>query len=206
MLSNHKAILMTTISTASVGMLTFLSSISPVAAATYNIQGIFNDSRPFSGKFSIENQTLKDYKIDVGSATIPTQLGRSTLNAFTYSPTACKNVSPQFICSSSGKITPTSALQLSFSTAFASSYDSRNLFLGIKNLPTEGGTISSDVFEFYECSRCGGNVASGFKRTGLGTITVTKVPEPKTNWAVLSASILLGVWGIRAQRRVSSST
>jgi hypothetical protein len=68
------------------------------------VEGVFNDNQPFSGIFSTQNQTLTDYQINVGSSTIPTQSGQQTINAFTYSSTACITIPS---AASTGAINPT---------------------------------------------------------------------------------------------------
>lgn len=192
-LAGYKNLLHTTFYTATVGTVITLSSISPVAAANFKIEGIFNDNQPFSGIFSTEKQTLTDYRINVGSAKIPTQSKQQTLNAFTYSPTICNTIPFAAICNSNGAITPTS-LHLHFFAALGGDSDSRNFAFNVPTaFPTDGNTISGNAFESFQCTRCGGNIPSSFKRVGIGTVTalsVATVPEPKINWVVLTAGFL----------------
>ncbi|BAT53559.1 hypothetical protein NOS3756_25200 [Nostoc sp. NIES-3756] len=171
------------------------SSVLPVAAATatFTIQGIFNDSQPFSGILLTENNILVDYQIEVGSSIVPTQYGFLTIDPFTYSPTTCHPVASY--CFNSGSISST-LLEVNSSAVSGSNWEYRTFSFNFLNgfSTNDNIVISGNAFESFSCSRCGGNAPSGFERGGDGVVTLVSsevtVPEPTINWAVLSASIL----------------
>ncbi|WP_157087489.1 hypothetical protein [Anabaena sp. CA = ATCC 33047] len=182
---------MTTVSTAMVTTAISVSSMLPADAETFLIQGLFNDNQPFSGSFVTDQDgVLVNYEINVGSSIIPTPYGDVTLDPVTYNPTFCDQYANyDGYCGIDGMIDNSTSLKLISYWGSGSNYFSRDFTLNFLNsLPTYNNTINGNAFESFFCSRCGGNVETGFERSGTGTISA--VPEPSINLAVLTTGIL----------------